>query len=200
MSLFCSRAGPRASTFRSTLRAAFPLLLSCLLSLLPCDARAANVLFGPHDVHSLFHVAKSENQNQVHYALHLDATCKPMGKRPVFAYWQRLREGGKRIDDQLTGIGTTVYGASDEQKVIARSSGGSDIEMFVKALKTVRITIEVQKTAQGCQAVPYTTILKQRARLSHAFLQLGAWGLNVKYVDVVGFRMSDGKRVAERHQ
>jgi Domain of unknown function (DUF4833) len=184
----------------SMVRAVSLVLLSGLFSSLSAnDARAASVLFGPHDVHSVFHVAKSENQNQVHYALHLDAACKPMGKRPVFAYWQRLRDG-KRIDDQLTGIGTTVYGASDEQKVVTANTGGSNIEMFVKALKTVRITIAVEKTAQGCKAVPYTTILKERARLSHAFLQLGSWGLTVKYVDVVGFRVSDGKRLAERHQ
>jgi hypothetical protein len=183
----------------ATLRTLSPLLLSSLLLFLASDARAANVLFGPHDVHSLFHVAKSENENQVHYALHLDASCKPMGKRPVFAYWQRLRQG-KRVDDQLTGLGTTVYGASDEQKVMPLAGGGSNVEMFVKALKHVRISIEVQKTPQGCKAVPYTTILKQRAVLSHAFLQLGALGLTVKYVDVVGFRVSDGKRLAERHQ
>lgn len=179
-------------------RALSSVFVVCLLNL-SSNVRAASVLFGPHDVHSVFHVAKSENQNQVHYALHLDADCKPMGKRPVFAYWQRLRNG-KRIDDQLTGLGTTVYGASDEQKVVPRGNGASNVQMFVKALKAVRIDIEVQKTAQGCRAVPYATILKQRARLSHAFLQLGSWGLTVKYVDVVGFRVSDGKRLAERHQ
>lgn len=182
----------------SLVRGVSLVLLLVLFGFLAADARAANVLFGPHDVHSVFHVAKSENQNQVHYALHLDAACKPMGTRPVFAYWQRLREG-KRVDDQLTGIGTTVYGASDEQKVV-RGTNKSNVEMFVKALKAVRISIEIEKTAQGCKAVPYTTILKQRARLSHAFLQLGALGLTVKYVDVVGFRISDGQRIAERHQ
>ena len=186
----------------AVLRALSPVVVACLLVLSTVAtpaARAASVLFGPHDVRSVFHVAKSENKNQVHYALHLDAQCKPMGKRPVFAYWQRLREG-KRVDDQLTGLGTTVYGASDEQTIIARSQGATGVEMFVKALKAVRINIEVQKTPQGCRAVPYVTILKQRARLSHAFLQLGAWGLTVKYVDVVGFRVSDGKRIAERHE
>jgi len=181
------------------LRALSPVFVASLLVLSTSATRAASVLFGPHDVRSVFHVAKSENQNQVHYALHLDTECKPMGKRPVFAYWQRLREG-RRIDDQLTGLGTTVYGASEEQKIAARGNGASSIEMFVKALKDVRISIEVQKTPQGCRAVPYVTILKQRARLSHAFLQLGAWGLTVKYVDVVGFRLSDGQRIAERHQ
>ena len=181
---------------------ALPLLTALFLfslCLWPHAASAAAVLFGPHDVHSVFHVKKSENQNQVHYALHLDETCKPMGKRPVFAYWQRLRSG-KRIDDQLTGLGTTVYGASEEQKVQAQKAGGATVEMFVKALKNVRITIDVQKTPSGCKATAYTTIQKQKARLSHAFLQLGSWGLTVKYVDVVGFRVSDGARLAERHK
>jgi hypothetical protein len=161
-------------------------------------ANAQAVRFGPHDVHSAFHISKSENQNQVHYAVRLDATCRPVGKRPVFAYWQRLRSGGKREDGELEGLGTTVYGASDDQKVSLRPAGGS-VQMHVKALKKVLISIELEKTAQGCKAVAYTTILGQRARLSHAFLQLGMLGVLPKYVDVVGFRVSDGKRIAERH-
>jgi hypothetical protein len=161
----------------------------------PADAQA--VRFGPNDLRSTFHVAKSENQNQVHYAVRLDAECRPVGKRPVFAYWQRLRSG-KRVDGELDGLGSTVYGASDDQKVALKPSGGN-IQMHVKALKKVRITIELEKVAQGCKGVAYTTILGQRARLSHAFLQLGALGVLPKYVDVVGFRVSDGKRIAERH-
>jgi hypothetical protein len=69
-----------------------------------------------------------------------------------------------------------VYGASDEQKVTKTQSGSYE-EIYVTAIKQVRITIEVKKSAQGCQAVAYTTILSQRARLSHAFLQLGAFGV-----------------------
>jgi hypothetical protein len=60
--------------------------------------------------------------------------------------------------------------------------------------------IEVQKSTRGCQAVAYTSILGQRARLSHAFIQLGMLGVLPKYVDVVGYRVSDGQRVAERHK
>jgi len=169
-----------------------------LLQLGTVTARADAVRFGPHDLRSTFHVAKSENQNQVHYALRLDAECRPVGQRPVFAYWQRLKSG-KRVDGELDGLGTTVYGASDEQKV-TKTQSGSNVEIYVKALKKVRITIEVKKSAQGCQAVAYTTILGQRARLSHAFLQLGVFGVLPKYVDVVGYRVSDGARLAERHK
>jgi hypothetical protein len=178
---------------------ALPVL--CAISLLhlgAARARADAVRFGPHDVRSTFHVAKSENQNQVHYAVRLDAECRPVGTRPVFAYWQRLK-GKKRVDGELDGLGSGVYGASDEQKV-ARTAQGGSVELFVKALKKVRITIEVQKSTQGCRAVPYTTILGQRVRLSHAFLQLGLFGVLPKYVDVVGYRVSDGVRIAERHK
>lgn len=168
------------------------------LFLLEAAARADAPRFGPYDLRSTFHVAKSENQNQVHYGLRLDANCRPVGKRPVFAYWQRLKSG-KRVDGELEGLGTTVYGASDEQKVV-QTAKGSAVEVYVKALRKVRITIEVQRAAQGCQAVAYTTILGERARLSHAFLQLGMLGVLPKYVDVVGFRLSDGKRIAERHK
>src|SRR5690349_18588274 len=138
-----------------------------LLQGLAPTARAEALRFGPYDLRSTFHVAKSENQNQVHYGLRLDAACNPVGKRPVFAYWQRLRQG-KRVDGELEGLGTTVYGASDEQKVV-KTAKGSSVELYVKALKKVRIVIEVQKAAQGCQATAYTTILGERARLSHAF-------------------------------
>lgn len=195
---FSARA-PKGALRRSARGLALPLLFLLPLCFWPRAANAAAVLFGPHDVRSVFHVKKSENQNQVHYALHLDETCKPMGKRPVFAYWQRLRNG-KRIDDQLTGLGTTVYGASEAQKVLPQKAGGATVEMFVKALKNVRITIDVRKTPKGCSATAYTTIQKQKARLSHAYLQLGSWGLTIKYVDVVGYRLSDGARLAERHQ
>lgn len=181
-------------------RASALVFLSALLWLqtLPCAVRAEAPSFGPYDLRSTFYVGKSENQNQVHYGLRLDAQCRPVGKRPVFAYWQRLKSG-KRVDGELDGLGSNVYGASEEQKVVA-TSAGSRVEIFVKALKKVRITIEVQKGPSACQAVAYTTILGQRARLSHAFIQLGMLGVLPKYVDVVGYRLGDGKRLAERHK
>jgi hypothetical protein len=184
----------------STLSVALSLgaLGSAWLGLSPRGVAAAAdaVSFGPYDVHSAFHVEKSENRNQVHYAIRVDAGCHPQGKAPVFAYWRRLKKG-VRVDEPLTGPGVRVYGASNDQTVSSSPAGGRVI-MYVKALKRVSIDIRVEKTKSGCVAVPMVTLRAERARLSHAFLQLGRFGLSVKYVDVFGTRERDGAQVTEQ--
>ena len=173
-----------------------PVLLAAL-ALAPQRVRAEDaVTFGPHDVRSVFHVAKSENQNQVHYGLRLDAACRPLGKRPVFAYWSRQRASG-RVDAPLEGLGQHFYGASDEQRVRTGTTGGH-VQMYVKALERVTVEISVQQTASGCVAVPTTLINGERASLSRAYLKLGRFGLSVAYVDVVGTRLRDGARIVQR--
>ena len=174
------------------------VLLAVLAPLAPERAAAGTMSFGPHDVRSVFHVAKSENQNQVHYAIRLDASCRPVGKQPVFGYWRRLKRGA-RVDEPLVSPGTRVYGASDQQQVETFASGGR-VRMFVKALQRVRIDIRVEKTPSGCKATPTTTLKGEVARLSHAYLQLGTFALRVKYVDVFGQRVSDGRKVTERFE
>jgi len=171
--------------------------LSGALLLTPqlCHAEDA-VKFGPHDVHSVFHVAKSENRNEVHYGLRLDAACRPVGKRPVFAYWKRHRSTGQ-VDAPLEGLGRHFYGASDRQNVRMDERGGH-VQMHVKALERVVVDIAVQKTERGCVALPTTLINGERATLSRAYLQLGRFGLSVKYVDVMGTRPRDGARVVQR--
>ena len=153
------------------------------------------VSFGPYDVHSAFYVSKSENQNQVHYGVRVDAECRPQ-KKPVFGYWRRLRKG-QRVDEPLVGPGRHLYGASDDQQVTVGEHGGS-VRMFVKAAKQVRISIQLEKTASGCQATAITNIKGAPARLSYAFLQLSRFGLGVKYVELVGQRISDGADVREQ--
>jgi hypothetical protein len=175
----------------------FLALLLAALAFVPTLARAEGAVeFGPHDVRSVFHVAKSENQNQIHYGLRLDAACRPVGKQPVFAYWSRHRTTG-RVDAPLEGLGRRFYGASDEQKVSAGSTGGV-VRMHVKALERVVVDIDIERTANGCVAVPTTIIQGERASLSRAFLQLGRFGLSVKHVDLVGTRVRDRARVAQR--
>lgn len=173
-----------------------PLFLAAL-SFAPRFARAEDaVTFGPNDVRSVFYVAKSENQNQVHYGLRLDAACRPVGKRPVFAYWSRHRASG-RVDAPLEGLGARFYGASDEQKVRVGSTGGS-VQMYVKALDRVQVEIAIERTDKGCVAVPTTTIQGERASLTRAYLQLGRFGLSVKHVDLLGTRVRDRARVVQR--
>jgi hypothetical protein len=195
------RQSPRAcarATWRWLSQKSVGVALLCTLLVIPTlAARAAadGVSFGPHDVRSVFHVAKSENGNQVHYALRLSDTCQPLGKQPAFAYWRRARTKGF-IEAPLEGMGRFVYGASDDQ-VVESGPDGTRVRFYVKALERVSIEVHVQKGPSGCTTSTTTTLSGKRIRLSYAFVQLGGLGLRVKYVDVVGYG-ADGVRVTER--
>jgi hypothetical protein len=162
----------------------------------PLGAAADKVTFGPHDVHSAFYVSKSENKNEVHYGVHLDADCRPQGKEPVFAYWKRLKKG-VRVDEPLIGMGVRVYSASDDQAVTITPTGGR-VVMHVKALERLPVDVRIEKGKDGCSVVPYVMLKGEKARLSYAFLQLGMFGISVKYIDVWGVRKSDGRKVTEQ--
>lgn len=41
----------------------------------------------------LFSISKSENKNQVQYAIRVDDRCEPATTAPVFAYWRMLEKG-----------------------------------------------------------------------------------------------------------
>lgn len=175
------------------------LALAAFCSIAPHTARADGAVeFGPNDVRTVFYIAKSENKVEVHYGLRLDAACRPVGKAPVFGYWSRPRTG-YRSTGALDGVGKRYYAASDAQKVEARATGGH-VQMYVKALQKVVVDIDIQKTPQGCVAVPTTTINRERAQLSRAYLQFGSLGMSVKYVDIVGSRLATGARVVQRIQ
>jgi hypothetical protein len=173
-------------------------LILWFCALLPASpALAEGVTFGPNDVRSVFYVSKSENQNQVHYGLRVDASCRPLKDTPVFAYWRRLKKN-VRVDEPLVGPGRRVYGASEEQQV-STSPTGFRIRMHVRATSKVAIEIHVKRRATGgCEAIPYAVIQGETARLSYAFLQLARFGLGVKYVELVGYRSRDGARVSEQ--
>jgi hypothetical protein len=173
------------------------LVLACLWPL-PRSAAADAVAFGPFDLRSLFYVAKSENQNQVHYAMRVDGECRPTSKSPVFAYWKRLRKG-QRYDEPLLPPGTRLYGASDEQKVTLAKSGGQ-VKMYVKALKRLPIVVSVDKVNGSCKSTALVTIKGESAQLSYAYLQLGRLGITVKYVDVIGYRVRDGAKVVQQFE
>ncbi|HEX4473716.1 MAG TPA: DUF4833 domain-containing protein, partial [Polyangiaceae bacterium] len=66
------------------------------LFLTPFAARAAAGTAGGSDV-SLFTIAKSENKNEVEYAVHVDKQCAPISGTPVFAYWRMLELGPTKV-------------------------------------------------------------------------------------------------------
>ena len=50
---------------------------------------------------SLFTIGKSQNKNQVQYAIRVDGQCVPVPGAPVFAYWRMLELGPTRLEPLL---------------------------------------------------------------------------------------------------
>src|SRR3954471_2332361 len=73
---------------------------------------------------SAFFISKSENRNQVHYAVAVDASCAPAGDTPVHPYW-RLLEEGPALTSPLLEREQQVYGIASQRVTQRTASGGS---------------------------------------------------------------------------
>jgi Domain of unknown function (DUF4833) len=101
------------------------------------------------DVASVFHVAKSENRNQVHYGIHLDESCAPVGGAPLFAYWRMLERGPAAIEPLLQReVG--AYGVA-EQRVLERGPDGGKTSVRLRALPARPIVIQSTRRGEACE-------------------------------------------------
>src|SRR5215472_14108600 len=76
---------------------------------------------------TLFTISKSENKNQVQYAVNLDGHCSPASTAPVHAYWRMLEDGPTRTAPMLARE-LPAYGISN-QKVIETSDAGGKVRL-----------------------------------------------------------------------
>src|SRR5579863_5839942 len=90
------------------------------LSLVSMGARA-DTSSGPH-VLPLFSISKSENRNQVQYAVRVDDRCQPLAQSPVFAYW-RMLEKGPTVTEPLLAHEIDAYGI--DSQVTTRTPEGA---------------------------------------------------------------------------
>jgi len=148
-----------------------------------------------HDVSSAFFVAKSENRNQVHYGVHLDATCAPSGGAPVFAYW-RMLEHGPAATEPLLSREQPAYGIA-EQRVGERRADGGRLVVRLRALPDRIIEIVTGPREGGCEATASTVIDGAPATLSSVFAQL-RWPFGVDYLMLSGRSLADGRVLRER--
>ncbi|WP_437520237.1 DUF4833 domain-containing protein [Sorangium sp. So ce726] len=153
----------------------------------------APVRFGASDVRSVFFVAKSENRNQVHYAVRLDANCMPFGERPVFAYWRELEHGPDRTS-LLTAWEEPAYGVAS-QEVASREATGA-VRLALRALPSRQLVIETTKRDGGCKAVASLRIAGATAQLKRVFVQL-RWPFGVDHVVLSGVG-AGGRAVTEK--
>jgi hypothetical protein len=172
-------------------------MLKLLLVLfgLPSIASAQAVSFGPHDVRSVFHIEKSENENQVHYAIRLDENCAPRTEKPVFAYWRNLEEGPDAVSPLLQRE-QRAYGLAPRQEIRTGTSG-TTVRVLLLAIADRPLVFDVRRGQGRCEVRALTTIGGSRAVLTHAFLEVAPF-FRVAHLDLFGTRMRDGSEVEER--
>lgn len=146
-------------------------------------------------VQSIFHIAKSENENQVHYAVHVDQACRPIGTRPIYGYWREL-ERGPTVTSPLLDHEQRAYGLN-EPRSIKLLDGTAEIRISLRGFPECPLVVQVFRVADRCAARTYTQIQRQPALLSSIYIDLG-FLFSVNYAIVRGVLVQDGKAVQEK--
>lgn len=162
------------------------LFLGALTS--PASA-GAPVRFGPNDVRSVTFVAKSENKNEVHYAVSLDATCQPSSPSPLWPYWKQ-RERDENATDPLLSFEQRAYGIKSQRVE------GTRIYARLRAIDR-ELIVETWRGPHGCEARALMPIDRTPATLHSVYVKLG-FPFRVEYLLLQGRALADGRVVRER--
>jgi hypothetical protein len=140
----------------------------------------------------LFSISKSENKNQVQYAMKADARCTPAPGEPIYAYWRMLELGSTRTAPLLSRE-IPAYGIMS-QRVLERGPAGGRVQLTLRAMPSRPILVETSLMGDGtCQAWSTMTIGGAAAHLYNVHVKL-RWPIGVDYVLLQGWSM-DGKRL-----
>ena len=151
--------------------------------------------FGKHDIPSVFHIAKSQNRNQVHYGLRVDERCRPLGEEPVFGYWREL-EKGPEVVSRLLGHERPAYGIR-EQWVEARVSTAGRVKLRLEVLPDRVVAVESYRTGRkGCEARSVMRIERQPCILKSVYVKLGAL-FGVESITLIAEQLQGGGAVRE---
>jgi hypothetical protein len=184
----------RRSRARS-LSQALCCLCGVLLVAAHLAAAAPGVTLPMAPVQSLFFVAKSENKNQVHYAVVVDAACRPVGERPVYGYWRDI-EVGPRAVSPLLDHEQPAYGLGAPRYVRPNPNGGQ-IRVSLRGFPERPLIIDTFRQGSACAARTQTTIKGKPALLTSIYVDIG-FLFSVNYAILRGVRMSDGAVVQEK--
>jgi hypothetical protein len=147
------------------------------------------------DVSSVFHIAKSENRNQVHYAVKVDAQCRPAGPRPVYGYWRDF-EIGPRATSPLLSHEEPAYGLTAPRSIKLNAAGG-EVKIGLRGFPDRPLIVMTFHEGQGCRARAFTSIARKPALLQSIYVELGLL-FSVDEVIVRGLRVADGAPVKEK--
>ena len=141
------------------------------------------------EIESLFLVSKSENRNQVHYALAVDESCAPVGPTPIRAYW-RMLEKGPTATEPLLDREQSAYGLASQ---LVKDGV---VTAILRALPSRPIVVHTWRGDNGtCHAASRATIDGVDARLFNVHVALKLFG--VDYLLLTGWS-DDGRTVREK--
>ncbi len=146
-------------------------------------------------VASVFYIAKSENKNEVHYAVQVDPQCRPLGTRPVYGYWREL-ENGPMVVSPLLHHELPAYGLNPP-RAIRRDAAGGQVLISLRGFPDRAVSIDTFRDARGCEARATTLIQKQPAVLQSIYVKIG-FLFSVDFAILRGLRVSDGAPVQEK--
>ena len=147
---------PRSHGFLSRKSISWPGLNSASRPILARLPKLSCVWLPSAPVSSVFHVEKSENKNQVHYAVRVDERCRPIGKAPVYAYWRDLEDGPKAVSPLLQHE-QPAYGLTEPRATEVNESGG-EIRIGMRGFPDRALRIVTFAEGGGCRARAYTPI------------------------------------------
>jgi Domain of unknown function (DUF4833) len=141
----------------------------------------------------LFSISKSENKNQVEYAIRVDERCQPSTAAPVFAYWL-MREKGPNVTEPLLAHELDAYGIASQVTTHTPDGAGAGVQLVLRAVRGRPIAIRVFRNASGaCQALATVAISGAPAHLYDVYAKL-KWPFGVEYLLLQGWSV-DGTRV-----
>jgi hypothetical protein len=146
----------------------------------------------------LFTISKSENRNQVQYAVRTDAQCVPEDGSPVYAYWRMLEQGPTRTAPLLPRE-AKAYGLASQRIVAPQTSGAiGAVRIVLNAVADRPVLVELWRAADGaCRAFSTVPIAGAPAHLDNVFVQL-KWPFGVAYLLLQGRSIDGTRRVEEK--
>jgi hypothetical protein len=143
----------------------------------------------------LFSISKSENRNQVQYAVRVDDACQPTSGTPVFAYW-RMFEKGPAVTEPLLAHEMDAYGVASQAPV--RTPEGAGVRLILRAVRSRPIVVEAFRNAAGeCEAVATVSIQGTPAHLYNVYAKL-RWPFGVEYLLLQGWSLEGTRVIKEK--
>jgi hypothetical protein len=136
-----------------------------------------------------FIISKSENRNQVHYAVRVDDACMPVGATPVEPYWHMLEKSATSTE-LLLPRERRAYGIAKQEV------RGARITLTLTAIADRPIVVTTSRDASGhCTASSVMSINGNSARLFNIHLAMSPFGID--HLVVTGWD-GTGRVVRER--